>query len=298
MAGGMITFDNLVDDVLLTLRGYGLSQPRSAKLAGALTDTDTTIKLTAVDGFEQGIAEIGDELVFINSVDYSAFALDVDRAQYDTVASAHDNAARITMAPTWTRKQVADAINDAIVGTYPDLFGVASTSFAFSPVQTTYPLPAEAERILSVVTDTIGPSQEQLAINRYSFNSVAPTVEFATGNTITLEKGGFPGRDITVTYTKAPSEITFGASFTDCGLRESAKLAIKYATCAALTAFMDTAQLPVDSAAADNYDPSHYGPGTASKISNNLYQRYQIELKNEQRRLRQATGVPISVRTR
>jgi hypothetical protein len=163
---------------------------------------------------------------------------------------------------------------------------------------TTYEIPAAAEKILKVTADTLGASREQAQIRRYSWNSSAPTTTFASGNTITLEQAPAPGRGVTVTYQKRPTEITFGAPFTDSGLPESSKLAIKYLACSNLVALMDASRLPVDTAVADEYDPSKSGIGTASRISTLLYQRYLLELDTEAKSLRATYPVPVVVRTR
>lgn len=297
----MSTFDELVDDVQRTLYGYGLAQPRAGFLVNAITDSDTNIQVRPADGFEQGVADIGNETIFIESVDYGSGILTVSpdgRGFYSTAAEAHAANSRVTMSPTWSRAQIARAINDAILGTFPTLFGVAQTSFNYVPTQTTYPLPAEAIGILRVTTDTIGPSDEQLAINRYSFNTNAPTGKFTEGNSITLEKGGIVGRPVTVTYSKEPTELSFGDDFTDCGLEEPARIPVKLAACSQLLAFMDSSRLPVNTAQADQYDPTQHPLGSASKLSAQLYQRYLLELENERKRLRSKTRFAISVRTR
>lgn len=296
----MTTLDALVDDITQTLYGYGLAQPRAAFLVGSHTASTTQIQLDDATGFEQGVAELGNETIFIKSVDYGSNVLTLSgdgRGYYGTTAATHADGSRITMAPTWSRQRIMTAVNEAILGTYPTLFAVTSTSFTWSPAITTYGLPTLADRILRVTADTIGPSQEQVEINRYRFNSVA-TGSFATGNSITIEKGGFPGKNINVTYLTAPVEITWGQQFSASGLAETAKLAIKYAACSNLLAFMDTSRLPVDTSQADETDPSKNGVGTAMKISAQLYQRYQLELETERKRLRAATPATISVRTR
>lgn len=297
----MSTFDNLVDDVLQTLYGYGLAQPRASFLSGAVDDTQLQFTVNDASNFEQGVAEIGNETVFIESIDAANNILTISpdgRGYYGSTAAAHADKSRITMAPTWSRSRVATAINEAILSTFPTLFGVATTSFQFNPSILSYELPAEAEKVLQVTCDTLGPSKEQLVLNRYSFNSTATGSDFATGNSITLEKGPFPGRNVNVTYKKALTEITFGDDFTDSGLRETAKLAIKYAACSNLIAFMDSSRLPVDTAQADELDPSRSGIGNASRTSAQLYQRYLVELENERMRLLQATPKTLSVRTR
>lgn len=287
------TFDNLVDDVLRTLQGYGLSQPRAAFLTVACNSTDLQITVGEATGFEQGVAEVGNETIFIESVDYGSNVLTVapdGRGYYGTTAASHSVGDRVTMSPVWSRAAVADAVNDSILGVYPELFGIATTDFTYNPSINTYSLPTNADRVLRVSCDTIGPSQERVEIKRYYFDPAA--------NKITLEAGPFPGRSVYVTYSTTLTEITFGDDFTASGLAETARLAVKYCACSTLVAFMDPARLPVDTAQADELDASRNQIGSASKISGQLYQRYLIELEKERKRLRAVTPTPINLRTR
>ena len=296
----MTTLDQLVLDISETLYGYGLAQPRAAFLTSGIIAGDTQIPVDNATGFEQGVVEVDNETIFIKSVDYANNILTVSgdgRGYYGTTAASHSTNARVTMAPTWSRRRIMTAINEAILGTYPTLYATTTTSFTWTPAVTTYGLPSPAEKILRVTTDTIGPSREQLEINRYRFNSVASGA-FATGNSITIEKGGFPGQNVYVTYATAPITITWGDQFTVSGLAETAKLAIKYAACSNLLAFLDSSRLPVDTAQADELDPSRNGIGNAMRLSTQMYQRYQVELETERKRLRAATPATISVRTR
>lgn len=287
------TFDSLVSDILQTLQGYGQAQPRAAFLTTAIDTDDLQVGVGDVTDFEQGVAEIGNETVFIESVDRTNNILTLapdGRGYYGTTAASHSVSDRITMAPTWPKGRVASAINEAILNTYPTLFGITTTTFSFNPSITTYDLPAGAKRVLHVRCDTIGPSNEQLRIPRHSFDPIA--------GTITLEAGPFPGRTVYVTYAGAPTEITFGDTFTECGLAETAKLTIKYAVCSNLVAYLDSAQLPLDTAEADEYDATRGSVGNATRISTQLYQRYLVELENERKRQNETTKPTISVRTR
>lgn len=297
----MTTFVDLTNQVLQRLYGFGLAQPRASFLAQPITDTDLTIQVTNAADFSQGIAEIGDEMIYVDTVDAQSSTLTIapdGRGYWGTTPAAHDANARIESAPVWSRQRVREAINEAILGTYPTLFGVGTTSFTYDLTVTTHELPVDVERVLKVTADTIGPSEEQIQLTRYSVNSVAPTGTFASGNTITLERGPFPGRDVTVTYAKQPTGLVVGDDFTDSGLRETAIPAIKYATCSELIAYMDTARLAVDTATADEFDPSRAGVGTAARISTQLFQRYQIELAQERKRLLAATPTPMFSRKR
>lgn len=296
------SFGNLQDEVLQILHGYGLDQPRTTWLAGGgVSSSATAWTVTDASVVQQGLCEIESELVYVQSVNRTGNTLTIapdGRGFYGTTAAAHAANVRITVNPTWPRNRIKAAINDVIVSTYPTLFGVTQTQFTFNPAVTTYSLPAEAERVLSVTADLNGPSKEQQDVTRYHFNSVAPTGTWATTNTISLHQSVTPGRVVTVTYAKQPSALSADSDLlTASGLRESAKALVVWGACSQLVGYMDVARLPVDTAqAADLADGNTLG--MASRVSGQLYLRYQAELEAERRRLRAATPVSISVRKR
>lgn len=290
----MTTLRGLTDEVLLTLHGYGVAPDGFTYLSGALGATATSVEVADGSNIGLGLIEIDSELMYVNSV--SNNTLTVQRGAYGTEAGVHASGARVVVNPLWPRSRVQDAINDAIEGTYPILYGVGSTSFAVNGVVTTFDLPADCEQVLKVTADTIGPTNEQQSITRYTFNSTASD-EFASGNYITLGEPVFPGRSVTVTYRKAPTAIASSDDFTVSGLRTTAEKCVKLAAVSDLVAFMDTARLNVDTAQAYEYDERN-SVGAASKLSLQLLQRYELELERERRRLAATTPVPISVRTR
>ena len=294
----MTTFVQLQNEVLQYLYGYGLAQPRATRLTAGVDNDDTAFSVSSAADLEQGLAEVDSELVFIESVDRGSNIATVIRGYYGTTAAAHSVNAILTMAPTWPRTRVASAINDTILAMYPTLFGVAQTQFLFNPVVTTYSVPSEAEKVLRVTADLNGPSKEQQVVRRYSFDSVAPTDEWVTTNTISLHESVTPGKTVTVTYLKSLTALAAdGDALTTSGLRETAKLAVVYGACAQLLAFMDVSRLPVDTAQADEYDAKTQ-VGMASRIAGQLQLRYEMELEKERKRLRATTPVAITMRTR
>jgi hypothetical protein len=295
------TFGDLVNEVAQTLNGYGLSQPRATFLTAGVTASTLLLPVRNAADFSQGVAEIGDEVVFIESVNTADNLLTVSpdgRGYYGTTAAAHSTNARIECASTWPRHRIRSAINDVILGLYPTLWGVGTASFTFNGVQTTYEVPAEAEAVLAVTADTIGPSNEQQQVRRYAFNSVAPTGDFPSGNSLTLGEAVTVGKTVTVTYLKQLTALAAtGDLFTASGLRLTAKPAVVFGTCAHLLAFMDAARLPVDTARADEYDERN-AVGIASRIAAQLTARHEMEVEKERKRLRQTTPVAINVRIR
>lgn len=295
------TFKNLQDEVLLKLYGFGLRQPRATFLTQPADTLDTTLFVASTTDLEMGVAEVGGEMVFIESIDEAnkAVVLSPDgRGYYGTTPESHGAGARLTFAPVWPRQQVREAINQTIISTWPTLFGVGQTQFTFTPAQTTYSIPAEAERVLSIAADTFGPSREQQLVRRYRFDSTAPVDEYATTNSLTLEEGVSPGVTVTVTYTKQPSELSTDSDLlTASGLRETARRLVVLGAAADLAGYMDVARLSVDTTMADELDDRNQ-LGLSTRIANQLSLQFEMELEKERQRLRQTTPVAINVRKR
>lgn len=280
----------------MALHGYGLSQPRTTFLISPISETDLMATVRNAQDIDMGLAEIDGELVFIESVDRAGGTVTFSpdgRGYYGTTASAHAADARLTFAPTWPRQRVKAAINDTILGVWPSIFGVAQAQFTFTPAVTTYELPAEAEGVLSVTADTIGPSRQQQQINRYRVDPISPVDEFATGASITLLEAPAPGQQVTVTYKKQPSILSADAdTIASSGLRESARQLLMLGACAQLLSMMDVSRLTVDTAPADELDNRNQ-IGTAARLANQFQIRFEMEVEKERQRLRETTPATI-----
>jgi hypothetical protein len=254
--------------------------------------------VTSGADFNQGIAQVDRELIYINSVSTNTLTISADgRGFYGTTAATHASGARVTMNPVYPRVRVEAAINEAIEATYPTLYAVDTTSFMFDGVKNTYELPADCVQVLSVSATTIGPSMEQQAVRRYAVDLSAPTGLFATGNSITFHEGLYSRCTVTVTYKKAPTAIGPTDDFTVSGLRATAWKAVRLSAVSELLNYLDAQRLQVDTAMAAEL--SERNPvGSAARISTQLWQRSQIELEQERRRLAAETPVPINLRGR
>lgn len=282
------TFDGIVREVRSVLRGYGLVQEAVAFLSGSINSSVLSIAVTDASALSPGLVEIDREVIYVTSINTGTNTLTVapDGRGWDgTTAATHAANARVTANPPYPTWRLERAINDAIVGTFPDIFGVDSTSFTFNPSVSTYSIPTTAEDILKVTTTVYGPSMDQVEIHRYSFNSNAPASEFATGNCITLGEAPDPGRTVTVTYAKAPSELASGDDLTESGLRETARPLVVYGAVSRLLSYVDASRTLVDSAIASEYSDTQR-VGTATQLAAQMTARYQMELEKEQARLR------------
>ena len=153
----------MIEEVLINLEGFTLRQDRTTYLTAGIDSDDLNLALASGDNIGKGIVEIDDELIHIDSVDRSdrsAVISPFGRGYRGTTAASHSANAKVTFSPSFPRISVKRAINDTIKSVFPKLYGIANTTFSYSPAVTTYSLPAEAETVLALSWSDIGPSGE------------------------------------------------------------------------------------------------------------------------------------------
>ena len=285
----MTTFNDMVEEVLINLEGFTLRQDRTTYLTSGIDSDDLSISLASGDNIGKGIIEIDDELIHIDSVDRSdrsAVISPFGRGYRGTTAVSHSANAKVTFAPSFPKISVKRAINDTIRAVYPNVYGVASTTFTYNAAQTTYSLPANAETVLAVSWDSIGPSGEWIPVRRWRQDPTAASAEYATTNTISIYDAPVPGRTIQVIYTKEPTALSSGSDvFTSVtGLPASARDLIIYGAAYRMVSFIDPGRLTFTSPEADQNDQTRqFGSGT--NTARYLLALYQQRLQEESQKL-------------
>jgi hypothetical protein len=285
----MTTFNEMVEEVLINLEGFTLRQDRTTYLTAALTSSGLSMALASGDNIGKGIVEIDDELIHIDSVDRSdrsAVISPFGRGYRGTTAAAHAINTKVTFSPSLPRLSVKRAINDTLRAVYPSIFGVASTTFTYNSSITTYALPAEAETILSISWDSIGPSGEWIPIRRWRQDPTAATADYATTNTVSIYDNIVPGRTVQVIYSKEPTALssTSDVFTTVTGLSESARDVIVYGAAYRMVSFIDPGRLSFTSPEADANDVTRqFGSGT--NTARYLLALYQQRLQEESSRI-------------
>jgi len=138
----MSTVGDLIDRVYRAYLTPPDNQQVSTLLAGDIT---ADAKTFTYSGFQLPeaeamldvgtIVEIGSELMRLDAaVDTSARSGTFVRHVLGTEAAAHSEGDQLFVSPTFTRKSVFDAVADAIVGLYPDLYGVATKALVAANV--------------------------------------------------------------------------------------------------------------------------------------------------------------------
>jgi hypothetical protein len=285
----MTTFNDMVEEVLINLEGFTLRQDRTTYLTAAIDNNDLTMSLASGDNIGKGIVEIDDELIHLDSVDRSDRSATISpfgRGYRGTTAAAHTLNTKVTFSPSFPRLSVKRAINDTIRAVYPNIFGVASTTFTYNAAQTTYSLPVNAETVLALSWDSIGPSGEWIPIRRWRQDPTAASSEYATTNSISIYDSLVPGRTVQVIYTKEPTTLSSGSDVftTVTGLSESVRDVIIYGAAYRMVSFLDPGRLTFTSPEADQNDTTRqFGAGT--NTARYLLALYQQRLQEESQRL-------------
>jgi hypothetical protein len=296
----MPTLDEMIDEVKSKLIGYSLNQDKVTYVnnTSGITATSTSIQVGASNNFAKGIIEIDDELIWIDSYNKTAGTLNViptyGRGYLGTNAAPHSRYALITLSPTFPRINIKQAINDTIQSIGNSLYSISSTTFTFNPSVTTYALPDDADAVLSVSWESVGPSKEWIPVRRWREDKMASASSFNTNITISIYDPVSPGRTVLVWYTTDPNTMDNGSEdFVDVtGLPETSKDVVVLGACYRLLSFIDAGRINVTSAEADLNDskvPSNAG----SSVSRYVYALYQQRLKEEQSR--QQTKYPVKL---
>lgn len=282
----MTTYDGLVNLVLLNLQGFSLDQDQITYLTAPISNSDLTFAVDDVTETSRGMAEIGDELIWIKSVDKNASTITVTpsgRGWMGTTPASHAAGIPIKNNPKWPRAVIKRAINDIVTSTYPDLYSVKETTFAFQAAKFSYDLPAEATDVLDVTWDVIGPTKRWPRVDRWRFvpNTDITTGDHATGKSVEILDYIVPGRTVQVTYITQPVGLVNDSdNFTATGLASSAEDVVLYGACYRLSGYLDIPRLQTPNVE-QNARSQLVPPGAASAAAKYFYALYQERLSRE-----------------
>jgi hypothetical protein len=291
------TLANLVDEVLLNLNGYTMRQDRTTHLTASLTSSGLSLSLGSVSNIGKGVVEIDDELIWVDTYDRvssTATAAPYGRGYQGSTAASHTTNTKVTISPTFPKLSIKRAINDTIKATFPQLYGVARTTFSLTATQSTYAVPADVQTVLAVSWDTPGPTGEWMPVRDWRSDPQANTTAYPTGQTISIYDRITPGRTVQVVYTKEPSSLTNNNDVFESvtGLPSSCKDVIVYGASYRLASFIDPGRLTFTSAEADQADSKiQYGSG--SNAARFMLALYQQRLSEEAGKLRDQYPVRI-----
>lgn len=280
-----VTLADLIAEVEDFLSAHGADRDKETALTSALTDSATTFTVDEPALIDRGLVEIDYELMAVKSKNTGTSTVTLHswgRGERGTTAAAHSIGARVAINPRFPRSRIRTEINTAIANLYPELFAVGtSTSNTYSPTTLTYPLPAEAERILAVQVDTIGPSGQWLRADTYRFNYNANTTDYATGKTLDLFGCFTSGRTVQVTYAKQFGSLAADSDdLATAGLDESWRDLVVLQVVSKLVLALDTARLQLGSVE-QQQRAGESGPGLGTSISRQYRALYRERLEQE-----------------
>jgi hypothetical protein len=299
------TLTDLINEVQINLAGYTYQQDRATHLSSAVTTTTssstspTILTLGSTENLGKGVIEIDEELMWIDSFDRVANTATVSpygRGYLGTTAATHTADTKVTISPTFPRYVIKKAINDTINAAGSTIFAAKVTTFTFNAAQTTYDFDGlNIQNILTIMWQSVGPSQEWIPVRRWSWDSKADATAFgATSQTVTIGDYITPGRTVKVVYATDPEPFTTNAQdfSTQTGLPNSCKDVIVLGASYRLLTYLDPARAAQVSPQADETD-SKRPYGASQTATKQLYALYTQRLNEETQR--QQTLYPIRV---
>lgn len=234
-----LVLNDLVEEVLSTLRGVTDDRDVLGTLAADITDTDTTIPTSGpavggASGFSPGRVEIGEEVVYVQAVDQETGELQgVLRGQEGTAPVAHVTGEMVRDNPQPTRHKVRQAINTALQ--LPWLYGTKETTATVTN-SPTVELPENAISVQSVRVDAQHTWGRPATLRHWEFDNLAAT---DSGVALHLHATqALIGHTIRVRYRCRPAPMTSLADdfATTTGLPDYVRLVIVYGALKSLTA--------------------------------------------------------------
>lgn len=294
----MATYSDLISQCKQMLQGYTRNQEQITWLSEPMTSTDTTFMVdpSTAGLVSRGLVEIDDELLLVNRFNSLTGEITVaagtnGRGREGTSAANHAVNSIITMDPDYPISRIKESINYSINAVYPDLFVFKSHEFPYRAARYEYPLPADAEDVIRVTADTIGPSKVKFPNVTWRFNPQAQNDAasgLTTGRTIQIYDRIVPGRTIRVMYLTKPSLLVNPNDDyeTTTGLPDRTQDVIMYGAVARMLAGTESARLQQKSVESTERAPL-VPTGSATNTSNYFWQLYYRRLNEEIDRLHQ-----------
>lgn len=296
----MATLKDMVDEVRSNLAGYTMRQDRITYLANAngITTTSASVQVGSSSNIAKGIIEIDDELIWVDSFDKTNSTMNVipgfGRGYSNTSPAPHAQYSQVTLSPTFPRVNIKQAINDVINSVFPKLWSISSTTFTYNAAVLAYSLPDDAQDIIAISWESLGPSKEWIPVKRWRIDPMANATSFNSNNSISIYDAIIPGRTVQVWYTTSPNTLDANTDeFAEVtGLPDTARDVITLGAAARLLSFVDAGRLNLTSAESDNADTKT--PSNASvSASKYIYALYQQRLNEEASRLQGQYPVKI-----
>ena len=278
----MSSFEQMVEDTQSDVSSYVRNQESITVLTQAVNSTATTLTVDDVSQISRGLVEVGDELVYVKSVNKNAGTVEVlpgGRGWKGSTAASHSVNTLIRNNPLFPRSAVKRALNDTIRGI--DLKAIDNFTFEFDGTKYAYLLPADFNDPVGVSWNAPDTTGVWPLIKRYRIDRNYLDDDSATeGSAIVLLEFPMPGRDVRVQYTKYPTALTDGDDFSDTGLPASAEDVIRLGAMWRLVSTVDPGKVVAMAPSADIVDAQNR-PTYGSDVAKYIYQLFSVRLAEE-----------------
>jgi hypothetical protein len=279
----MSSFATMIEDTLSEASSYIRNQESITVLTQAADADDVELVVDDATQISKGLVEVGDELVYIKSVNKNAGTATVlpgGRGWKGSTAASHAVNTIIRNNPTFPRSQIKRAINDTINAV--DLRAIKSTEFEFDGTRYAYVLPTDFDNVTGVSwnapdTTEVWPIIRRYRIDRNWREESAPTVERSA---IVLNEYPQPGRTVRVQYTGFANSLATGDDFSDTGLPASCEDVIRLGAIWRLLSTVDSGKVVANTPSADLVD-APIKPGDSTTVARYVYQLFTVRLAEE-----------------
>lgn len=299
----MTSFKSMVDETLGLVRGYTRTMEQSTYIKGAIQNADWAegvlgtgaVVVNDVKQMARGIAEIDDEMIFIDAIDSTTNTVKFapyGRGFNGTTRTSHDVNSRILFNPVFPRYQVKDALNNTIMSLRGHLYGLRTVNFPFVAAVSGYELPYDTYRVFRAEWKIVGPSKIYSRIHGWRYNPYADTDTFPSGKNIELYDVITPGRTVHVhTSTELqPLENNSDDFETTTNLPLSCKDVVILGAAARLLAAIDISRLDNFTIEANTMD-NKVMQNSAMRSSQYLYSLFEKRRDEEVQKLLSITPV-------
>ena len=286
----MPQFKDLVARTRATLFGYLSKQQQWTYLTQNIGTTDLTFTVSDATQISRGLIEVGgSELMLVQSVNRNNNTITLDqngRGFAGTTPASFGSNTLIENNPIFPTIRIKDAINDTIRSLYPELFAISTTKFNKISVQYNYAMPSDAEDVLQVKYQIIGPSKIYPWDHKWEFDNNADPTDFPTGKSIYVLEEVTPGREIFVVYTKEPTPLVNDTDdyVTTTGLLASSQDVVYYGALMKMVPALANPRLILDTVEASER-AAFIQPNQVTAIYQAWAQLYNDRLEKEKRKL-------------
>lgn len=279
----MTTVAQFLDQASAMLHSYTGTIEAATYLTAPVISTDTAMPVAHPSYITRGLIEVEDELMHVDAVgDTSATLFPFGRGVQNTTAVSHAMNAKVTNDPLFPRAQIFAAMQRCMNNVQLDLYKVSTYTFTYSPVVTSYAIPADCVRVLKVQWQVTGPSLEW--VNSLHWDTDLNS-DSATTKSIIFREWIQPGRTVQVTYAaELPVPTATSTDLETSGVPVWMQSVLLYGTCWEIVQFMEPARLQQRSVEAKT-QAADAVVGAATNVAKQLYAMYQLRLDSARKRL-------------